>query len=133
MIGCKSYSALRLQALRVHRRVCKFCLSVTSLTRIAEELLPCPATDFLFNYFVLVLQIDDASCAASREREDSTPIGADRVLFSETLKTCTKIGVVSMNHRRFEGAPIAPDIDFDLLPSFQGKGFASEVASALIS
>jgi RimJ/RimL family protein N-acetyltransferase len=64
---------------------------------------------------------------------ESTPVRADRVPLSETLKTCTKIGVVSMNHRRFEGAPIAPDIGFRLLPAFQGKGFASEAASALMS
>lgn len=62
----------------------------------------------------------------------STAVGADHVPFSETLKTYTKIGVVSMNHRRFKGAPIAPDLGFGLLPAFQGKGFASEAAAALV-
>jgi RimJ/RimL family protein N-acetyltransferase len=64
---------------------------------------------------------------------DSTPVGTDRIPLSETLKTCTKIGVASMNHRRFEGAPIATDIGFRLLPAFQGKGLASKAASALMS
>jgi RimJ/RimL family protein N-acetyltransferase len=63
----------------------------------------------------------------------STSVEADRAPLSETLQTCTKIGVVSMNHRRFEGAPIAPDIGFGLLPTLQGKGFASEAVSALVS
>jgi hypothetical protein len=64
---------------------------------------------------------------------DFTPVGADRVPLSETLKICTKIGVVSMNHRRFEGAPIAPDIGFRLLPALQEKGFGSDAASTLMS
>ncbi|USP72727.1 hypothetical protein yc1106_00001 [Curvularia clavata] len=59
-------------------------------------------------------------------------VRVDRNPFSETLKTYTKIGVVSMNRRRFEGAPIAPDLGFSLLPAFQGKGFASEAAAALV-
>jgi RimJ/RimL family protein N-acetyltransferase len=62
----------------------------------------------------------------------STAAGVDLVPFSETLKTYTKIGVVSMNHRRVEGAPTAPDLGFGLLPAFQGKGFATEAAAALV-
>ncbi|EUC41085.1 hypothetical protein COCMIDRAFT_107107 [Bipolaris oryzae ATCC 44560] len=59
-------------------------------------------------------------------------VGPDCVPFSEMLKTYTKIGVVSMNRRRFEGAPTAPDLGFGLLPAFQGKGFATEAAAALV-
>ncbi|KAG9197090.1 putative lipase atg15 [Epicoccum nigrum] len=62
----------------------------------------------------------------------STAVGASRVPLSETLKTYIKIGVVSMNRRKFDGAPTAPDLGFGLLPAFQGKGFATEAAAALV-
>ncbi|KAG9196922.1 putative lipase atg15 [Epicoccum nigrum] len=62
----------------------------------------------------------------------STAVGASRVRLSETLKTYIKIGVVSMNRRRFDGAPTASDLGFGLLPAFQGKGFTIEAAAALV-
>jgi RimJ/RimL family protein N-acetyltransferase len=67
-----------------------------------------------------------------RRPAGSTAVGVSRVPLSETLKTCVKIGVVSMNRRRFDGAPTAPDLGFGLLPAFQGKGFATEAAAALV-
>jgi RimJ/RimL family protein N-acetyltransferase len=52
--------------------------------------------------------------------------------FSERVKVYTKIGVVTMSSRTFENAPRAPDIGYGLLPAFQGKGFATEAAAALV-
>jgi RimJ/RimL family protein N-acetyltransferase len=57
---------------------------------------------------------------------------ADNIPFSERVKAYTKIGVVSMNSRKFEDAPLAPDVGYGLLPAFQGKGFATEAAAALV-
>ncbi|KAL5376821.1 hypothetical protein DPSP01_010232 [Paraphaeosphaeria sporulosa] len=44
----------------------------------------------------------------------------------------TKIGVVGLKFRKFEGAPLAPDVGYGLLPAFQGKGYATEAAAALV-
>ena len=62
----------------------------------------------------------------------STAAEADDIPFSERAKAYTKIGVVSMNSRKFEGAPLAPDVGYNVLPAFQGKGFAIEAAAALM-
>lgn len=63
----------------------------------------------------------------------SAPAEADNnIPFSERVETYTKIGVVCMNSRKFEGAPRAPDVGYGLLPAFQGKGFATEAAAALV-
>ena len=56
----------------------------------------------------------------------------DNLPFYEKLKTYTKIGVVSVNRRKFKNAPLAPDVGYGLLPAFQGKGYASEAAGALV-
>jgi RimJ/RimL family protein N-acetyltransferase len=57
---------------------------------------------------------------------------ADNIPFSERVKAYTKIGIVAMHSRKFEGAPLAPDVGYGLLPAFQGKGFATEAAAALV-
>jgi GNAT superfamily N-acetyltransferase len=62
----------------------------------------------------------------------STTAGADEIPFSERVKAYTKIGVVCMNSRKFEHAPLAPDVGFGLLRDFQGKGYATEAAAALV-
>jgi predicted acetyltransferase len=62
----------------------------------------------------------------------SAPAEADNIPFSERVKAYTKIGVVSMNSRKFQDAPLAPDVGYNVLPTFQGKGFATEAAAALV-
>lgn len=52
--------------------------------------------------------------------------------FSERVKSYTKLGVVTMKFRRFEGAPLAPDVGYGFMPEFQGKGYATEAAAALV-
>lgn len=42
------------------------------------------------------------------------------------------IGVCSLKLRRFEGAPLVPDVGYGLLSAFQGKGYATEAAGALV-
>lgn len=37
-----------------------------------------------------------------------------------------------MKLREADGAPPAPDVGYGLLPAFQGKGYATEAAAALI-
>lgn len=54
------------------------------------------------------------------------------ITFSERAKKYTRIGVVTMKLRELEGAPSAPDVGYGLLPAFQGKGYATEAAAALI-
>jgi predicted acetyltransferase len=62
----------------------------------------------------------------------SATVEEDSVPFSERVKAYTKIGVVTVSSRKFEGAPLAPDVGYGLLPAFQGKGFATEAAAALL-
>jgi RimJ/RimL family protein N-acetyltransferase len=62
----------------------------------------------------------------------SATADANDVPFSERVKTYTHIGGVSMNSRKFKNAPLAPDVGYRLLPAFQGKGFATEAAAALV-
>lgn len=57
---------------------------------------------------------------------------AENIPFSERVKAYTKIGLVSVKVRKFEGAPLAPDIGYRLLPAFHGKGFATEAAGAMV-
>lgn len=57
---------------------------------------------------------------------------AGDIPFSKRVKAYTKIGVVGLKFRKFEGAPHAPDIGYGLLPAFQGKGYATEAAAALV-
>lgn len=57
---------------------------------------------------------------------------AEDIPFSERVKAYTKIGLVSVKLRKFEGAPLAPDIGYRLLPAFHGKGFATEAAAAMV-
>ncbi|KAF1964113.1 acyl-CoA N-acyltransferase [Bimuria novae-zelandiae CBS 107.79] len=52
--------------------------------------------------------------------------------FSERSNAYTMIGVVSMKFRKSEGAPLAPDVGYGFLPAFQGKGYATEAAAALV-
>jgi RimJ/RimL family protein N-acetyltransferase len=61
-----------------------------------------------------------------------TPISAHETPIHETLKSSTKIGVVSMHRRPFASAPCAPDVGFNFLPEFQGHGYATEAAGALV-
>jgi RimJ/RimL family protein N-acetyltransferase len=63
---------------------------------------------------------------------NSATAEADEIPFSERIQSYTKIGVVSMHARKFEDAPLAPDVGYGLLPIFQGKGFATEAAAALV-
>jgi predicted acetyltransferase len=62
----------------------------------------------------------------------STTAEAHDVPFAEKVKAYTHIGAVSMNSRKFKGAPLAPDVGYRLLPAFRGKGFATEAAAALV-
>lgn len=57
--------------------------------------------------------------------------GPEDLSFSERSKTYVKIGVVTMK-RRHEDGPSAPDVGYGLLPAFQGKGYATEAAAALV-
>jgi GNAT superfamily N-acetyltransferase len=57
---------------------------------------------------------------------------AENVPFSEKVKAYTKIGIVALSDRKFDGAPLAPDLGYGLLQAFQGKGFATEAAAALV-
>ncbi|KAJ4290528.1 hypothetical protein N0V90_010745 [Kalmusia sp. IMI 367209] len=52
--------------------------------------------------------------------------------FSQRIKSYVKIGAVSMKFRRFEGAPLAPDVGYRLMSAFQGKGYATEAAGAIV-
>ena len=52
--------------------------------------------------------------------------------FSERSRSYTMIGVVTMKLRRFGDGPSAPDVGYGLLPAFQGKGYATEAAAALV-
>lgn len=62
----------------------------------------------------------------------STTAEAEDLPFSERVKAYTKIGVVTMSSRKFKDAPLAPDIGYGLLSAFQGKGYATEAAAAMV-
>ncbi|KAF2439045.1 acyl-CoA N-acyltransferase, partial [Karstenula rhodostoma CBS 690.94] len=63
---------------------------------------------------------------------NSATTRAEDIPFSERVKAYTKVGIVSLKLRKFEGAPLAPDVGYGLLPAFQGKGYATEAAAALV-
>lgn len=50
----------------------------------------------------------------------------------ENLESYTKIGHISMKKRPGPGAPTLPDIGFAILTQFEGKGYATEAARAVI-
>jgi RimJ/RimL family protein N-acetyltransferase len=62
----------------------------------------------------------------------TAPSETDGTSLSERMKTCTKIGVVSMNRRLFANAPLAPDVGYNFLPAFHGHGYATEAATGLV-
>jgi RimJ/RimL family protein N-acetyltransferase len=63
----------------------------------------------------------------------SSPTASDATIpFSVRIKSSPKIGIVTMSSRPFASAPRAPDIGYGLLPEFQGKGYATEAAGALV-
>ncbi|KAJ4355417.1 uncharacterized protein N0V89_003433 [Didymosphaeria variabile] len=62
----------------------------------------------------------------------ATEADAETVPFAERAKNYEKIGVVSLKFRRFENAPLAPDVGYGLFPAFQGKGYATEAAAAMV-
>ncbi|KAH7378330.1 acyl-CoA N-acyltransferase [Pyrenochaeta sp. MPI-SDFR-AT-0127] len=53
-------------------------------------------------------------------------------IFSQHIKHCTHVGIVSMQLARFPVAPTIPDIGFRLHPHYYGKGYATEAASGLM-
>lgn len=58
---------------------------------------------------------------------------ASSLPFSQRSDTYTIIGVVTMKLRKFENSPLAPDVGYGLLDAFQGKGYATEAARALVT
>jgi RimJ/RimL family protein N-acetyltransferase len=62
---------------------------------------------------------------ASTADDDARP-------FSEAAETYTKIGTVTMKTRRYVDMPVFPDVGFGLLEGFEGKGYATEAANALM-
>lgn len=52
--------------------------------------------------------------------------------FSERANFYTKVGCVSLNSRKFKNAPLAPDVGYNTLPIYQGKGYATEAAMGLM-
>lgn len=57
---------------------------------------------------------------------------AESIPFSERIKAYTKVGMVTLKARQFNNAPLAPDVGYGLLSAFQGKGYATEAAAALL-
>lgn len=52
--------------------------------------------------------------------------------FSEVAETYTKIGTVSMKTRQYVDMPVFPDLGYGLLEEYEGKGYATEAAMALM-
>jgi RimJ/RimL family protein N-acetyltransferase len=57
---------------------------------------------------------------------------ADPRPFAEVVETYTKIGTVTMKTREYVDMPVLPDVGFGLLEEYEGKGYATEAAMALM-